>query len=242
MNSLLKKFTFSEELTDVIENCKGVSVPTSKAELYDMVFGPEHADVTTLYLMYPARVQFKEADVVRCKNGASVNFTEDYMRRREPDCMRIADDKPTDKKRFADVYGYKFDKLRQETMEWFKTQELILMPFNSGGNEYGYGSMLVCPKQCAFFAFALAHLQGFVNAEETGGLPSRAPSSTLRPRSVTPISRAAGRRPQPSGRLPRSIFLQPLSGSVREEGRFTRFCSTSASRRAGPPAIPPQAV
>ena len=34
------------------------------------------------------------------------------MRRREPDCMRIADDKPTDKKRFADVYGYKFDKLR----------------------------------------------------------------------------------------------------------------------------------
>ena len=45
MNSLLKKFTFSEELTDVIENCKGVSVPTSKAELYDMVFGPEHADV-----------------------------------------------------------------------------------------------------------------------------------------------------------------------------------------------------
>ena len=44
-------------------------------------------------------------------------------------------------------------------MEWFKTQELILMPFNSGGNEYGYGSMLVCPKQCAFFAFALAHLQ-----------------------------------------------------------------------------------
>ena len=37
-------------------------------------------------------------------------------------------------------------------MDWFKTQELILMPFNSGGNQYGYGSMLVCPKQCAFFA------------------------------------------------------------------------------------------
>ena len=174
MNSLLKKFTFSEELTDVIENCKGVSVPTSKAELYDMVFGPEHADVYDVVFDVPGKGLFKEADVVRCKNGASVNFTEDYMRRREPDCMRIADDKPTDKKRFADVYGYKFDKLRQETMEWFKTQELILMPFNSGGNEYGYGSMLVCPKQCAFFAFALAHLQGFVNAEETEGYKPRA--------------------------------------------------------------------
>ena len=174
MNSLLKKFTFTEELTDVIENCKGVSVPTSKAELYDMVFGPEHADVYDVVFDIPGKGLFKEADVVRCKNGASVNFTEDYMRRREPDCMRIADDKPTDKKRFADVYGYKFDKLRQETMEWFKTQELILMPFNSGGNEYGYGSMLVCPKQCAFFAFALAHLQGFVNAEETEGYKPRA--------------------------------------------------------------------
>ena len=174
MNSLLTKFTFTDELTDVIENCKGVFVPTSKAELYDMVFGPEHADVYDVVFDVPGKGQIKEADVVRCKNGASVNFAEDYMRRREPDCMRIADDKPTDKKRFADVYGYKFDKLRRETMDWFKTQELILMPFNSGGNQYGYGSMLVCPKQCAFFAFALAHLQGFVSAEETEGYKPRA--------------------------------------------------------------------
>lgn len=174
MNSLLTKFTFTDELTDVIENCKGVFVPTSKAELYDMVFGPEHADVYDVVFDVPGKGLVKEADVVRCKNGASVNFVEDYMRRREPDCMRIADDKPTDKKRFVDVYGYKFDKLRRETMDWFKTQELILMPFNSGGNQYGYGSMLVCPKQCAFFAFALAHLQGFVSAEETEGYKPRA--------------------------------------------------------------------
>ena len=174
MNSLLTKFTFTDELTDVIENCKGVFVPTSKAELYDMVFGPEHADVYDVVFDVPGKGLVKEADVGRCKNGASVNFVEDYMRRREPDCMRIADDKPTDKKRFADVYGYKFDKLRRETMDWFKTQELILMPFNSGGNQYGYGSMLVCPKQCAFFAFALAHLQGFVSAEETEGYKPRA--------------------------------------------------------------------
>ena len=226
----------------MIENCKGVSVPTSKAELYDMVFGPEHADVYDVVFDVPGKGLVKEADVVRCKNGASVNFTEDYMRRREPDCMRIADDKPTDKKRFADVYGYKFDKLRQETMEWFKTQELILMPFNSGGNEYGYGSMLVCPKQCAFFAFALAHLQGFVNAEETEGYKPRADRLRCAPVPSHPLRGQAGRCPQPSGRLPRGILLQPLSGPVRQEGRLLAFCSTSASRRAGPPAIPPQAV
>ena len=173
MDSLLTKFTFTDELTDVIEHCKGVSVPTSKAELYDMVFGPDHADVYDVIFDVPGKGPVKEADVTRCKNGASVNFVEDYMRRREPDCMRIADDKPTDKKRFADVYGYPFTDLRKETMEWFKTQELILMPFNAGGNIYGYGSMLVCPKKCAFFAFALAHLQGFVNAAECEGYKPR---------------------------------------------------------------------
>ena len=81
-------------------------------------------DLEIVVFDVPGKGLVKEADVVRCKNGASVNFVEDYMRRREPDCMRIADDKPTDKKRFADVYGYKFDKLRRETMDWFKTQEL----------------------------------------------------------------------------------------------------------------------
>ena len=83
--------------------------PTSKAELYDMVFGPEHADVYDVVFDVPGKGLVKEADVVRCKNGASVNFVEDYMRRREPDCMRIADDKPTDKSA-SRMCGYKFDK------------------------------------------------------------------------------------------------------------------------------------
>lgn len=47
----------------------------------------------------------KEADVVRCKNGAVVNYPEDYMRRRDPDCMRIGGELPTDKPRFQEVYG-----------------------------------------------------------------------------------------------------------------------------------------
>ncbi len=69
MNSLLlTKFTFTDELTDVIENCKGRSCsPTSKAELYDMVFGPEHADVYDVVFDVPGKGLIKEADVVRCK-------------------------------------------------------------------------------------------------------------------------------------------------------------------------------
>ena len=82
MNPLLTKFTFTDELTDVIENCKGVSVPTSKAELYEMVFGPDKADVYDVVFDVKGRGPVKEGDVTRCKNGASVNYVEDYMRRR----------------------------------------------------------------------------------------------------------------------------------------------------------------
>ena len=41
-----------------------------------------------------------EAEVVRCKNGISVNYMDMYMRRRDPNCMVIGDHKPTDKRRY----------------------------------------------------------------------------------------------------------------------------------------------
>ena len=155
--------------------------------------------------------------------------------------MRIADDKPTDKKRFADVYGYKFDKLRRETMDWFKTQELILMPFNSGGNQYGYGSMLVCPKQCAFFAFALAHLQGFVSAEETEGYKPRAIIYVAPPFRHTHFD---GKQVVVHNRLDdcHEVFSYNLY-----PGRLPRRVVYSVlldigEQEAGPPAILPQAV
>ena len=55
MDSLLTKFTFTDELTDVIEHCKSVSVPTSKAELYDMVFGPDRVDVYDVVFDVPGK-------------------------------------------------------------------------------------------------------------------------------------------------------------------------------------------
>ena len=116
----------------------------------------------------------KEAEVTRCRNGAVVNYMEDYMRRRDPDSMRIADERPTDKPRFADVYGYPFRDLRTETMTWMEKQELILVPFWAGGRDYGYEALLLCPRNAAFFAFSLAQLQAFVDLKETEEFTPRA--------------------------------------------------------------------
>lgn len=164
MNVLFEKFTLPEELRTVIYNSPSVIIPESKEVLYELIFGNEHTGkIEVLYDVDGKSV--KEAEVVRCRNGAAVNFTEDYMRRRDPDCMRIADDLPTDKPRFKDVYGYDFSELRGDTLRWLARQELILVPFKAGGYQFGYDSILVCPRNAAFFAFALAQLQAFVNVK-----------------------------------------------------------------------------
>lgn len=108
----------------------------------------------------------KEANVIRCKNGAAVNYMEDYMRRRDPESLIIGDHMDTDKPRFKDVYHKEFEPLRQRTLAWLKDQELLVLPFMSGSYEYGYDSLLIAPLNAAFFACALADLQGFLSIDK----------------------------------------------------------------------------
>lgn len=173
MNVLLEKFNFTPDMQRILFNSPSVIVPESKDTLYELIFGNEYTD--TIEVSFDVKGKLvKEATVVRCRNGASVNFVEDYMRRRDPDCMRIGDDLPTDKPRFQEVYGYPFSDLREETYQWLARQELILVPFKAGGYQFGYDAVLVCPRNTAFFAFALAQLQAFVNARELDSFTPRA--------------------------------------------------------------------
>ena len=72
-----------------LDACANVIVPGSREELYRLALGPEGGPRFTVE--YDVRgTPVPEAEVVRCKNGIAVNYPEDYMRRRDPDCMRIA--------------------------------------------------------------------------------------------------------------------------------------------------------
>ena len=160
------RFVLPEDVTEALKKARFIAYPETKEQLLDMCYGPTNSaryDVT-----YPiaGRGTVKEAEVIRCKNGPVVNFMEDYMRRRDPDCMRIGDDLPTDKPRFKDKYGYDFSSLRAETMEWLGTQPLILLPFKAGGKYYGYDSLMICPMNAGFFALSVANMQGFVGIDE----------------------------------------------------------------------------
>ncbi len=166
IDSFFNRFVLPEDLKEALGKSSWRCYPETKEQLLELCYGPTHSSRYDVSYSIPGRGIVKEAEVIRCKNGPVVNFMEDYMRRRDPDCMRIGDDLPTDKPRFKDVYGYEFDKLRAETMKWFESQGVILLPFHAGGRYYGYDALMICPANAAFFALSLANMQGFVSIHD----------------------------------------------------------------------------
>jgi hypothetical protein len=155
-----------------LEASPSVVIPSSREDLYELALGPEGGPV--LEVAYDVDgAPFLEATVTRCRNGVAVNYLEDYMRRRDPDCMHIADDLPTDKPRYRDVFGEEFAPTKQATLDWLATQELVVVPFKAGGPTYGYPSIALVPANAAFFALALVDLQGWVTFEELGPFTPR---------------------------------------------------------------------
>lgn len=164
--NILTKFSVNEELSNVFKSAKEIIIPESRKHLLDLAVG--NIEEGTFEVSYDVEGVGKvvEATVDKCKNGAVVNYNDPYMRRRDPKCMLIADDRETDKERYKERYGEEFTDVRQKTFDWLKDQELIVMPFMSGDDEYGYQAMLVGPKNAGFFAGGLADLQGFIPKAE----------------------------------------------------------------------------
>lgn len=154
------------DLVAVLTQAKSITIPKDKAELIDLSLGGPGRDFFDVEYDVPGRGKVKEAHVMRCRNGLAVNYSDKYMRRRDPDSMIIADDHPTDKMHFNKKFNLPFSEFRSTALDWFKGQDLILLPFYSGGDYLGYASLLVAPKNAAFFACALADLQGMVPADE----------------------------------------------------------------------------
>jgi hypothetical protein len=100
-----------------------------------------------------------EVVVHKVTNGISANYTEAYMRRRDPDTMLIGDDLPTDKMRFNDHMGYDFEDLRKETISWLQSQDLAVFFYFAGSDHIGTGGIAIAPANAGFFAMGLAMLQ-----------------------------------------------------------------------------------
>lgn len=114
----------------------------------------------------PGKGPVVEAIVTKARNGLAVNFPDPKLRRRDPDAMVIGDNLPTDKPTYQARFGESFDATRRKTLDWLKTQDLVVVPFYAGPDSLRYGALLICPKSAAFFAGALADLQGMIPNDE----------------------------------------------------------------------------
>lgn len=158
----LRSVGLPDDLVKVLDQARSVRIAGSVDDLFDWATGDDRGDYFEVSYPLPDGSQVTEATVSRVRNGISVNYPETYMRRRDPDCMVIGDDGPTDKPRFTDRYGYDFGTLRQETLEWLAGQDLAAFFFKTGFRDLGAHAMAIAPANAGFFALGLAMLQGIL--------------------------------------------------------------------------------
>ncbi len=167
---IMNKMVLPAQLKEIIKDEHvNIIIPQSREEMMEMSTGGKDSPTYDVMFDVKGKGAVREANVVRCKNGIVVNYDDIYMRRRDPESMVIADDLPTDKVTHEERFGMPFDDIRLETFDWLKKQgDLICMPFLSGNGDMGLGyhSLLVIPANAAFFATALADLQGFIPKEK----------------------------------------------------------------------------
>jgi hypothetical protein len=184
-----------QHVVEVLGAAPAIYVPETREDLLNWALGresgqtdwrPENREdhgVNTAAFTVPGYGHIVEAVITKARNGVAVNFPDPAMRRRDPDAMVIGDHLPTDKPTYEERFGEHFDKTLNQTLNWLKARELIVVPFWAGPDSLGYGALLVCPRECGFFAAALADLQGMIprskmpaNFRITGGVEFIAPT------------------------------------------------------------------
>ncbi len=166
-NAILDKIKLSDEIKEILIKSPLCTFLNTRDEILSLAMGHQlHGQFEVAYDV-PGHGRIVEATVAKCTNGLAVNYPTPYMRRRDPECMTVADPKQTDKIRYIDQFGVPFDSVRLETFDWLKKQNLAVMFFVLGGYgpETGRGAMLIAPDNAGFFIGGLADLQGMVPAE-----------------------------------------------------------------------------
>ena len=161
-----QKYHPPEDARRILEACPSVTAASTINELVNLACGGLGSNYVEVTYDIPDYGKVVEATVCRVRNGVAANYPEPYMRRRDPDCLVIADDKPTDKPTFRERYGEDFDAMRQITFDWLKSQPLAMFAFSTGPKGMGSDALCIAPANAGFFALGLALLQGIIPIDE----------------------------------------------------------------------------
>jgi hypothetical protein len=160
-----KNISLPDNVLRVLEGCRSYQTFDTVRQLADAAVGGNETTYEVKYQI-PGKGEVTEAVVHKVTNGISANYTEAYMRRRDPDTMVIADDLPSDKERFADRFGYDFAVLQKDTLDWLKSQDLAVFFFFAGNDKIGSGGIAIAPANAGFFAMGLAMLQRIIAVDD----------------------------------------------------------------------------
>jgi len=152
-----KNIVLPTNAMDVLKNCKSFTSFDTSHDLAKAATNGE--DKFEVKYDIPGKGEYTEAWVQQVKNGVSANYTEPYMRRRDPGTMVIADGLPSDKKRFNEKYGKDFSGLQAETFKWLKEQDLAVFFYFAGRMNIGSMGIAIAPANAGFFALGLSMLQ-----------------------------------------------------------------------------------
>ncbi|RPI34944.1 MAG: DUF4914 family protein [Chloroflexota bacterium] len=224
----------------LLTSAPSVTFAENIEQLIDIACGGPGSNSFEVAYDVPGYGRVVEAQVVRVRNGVSANYLDPYMRRRDPDCLVIGDDSPSDKPRFRDSFDTEFDSLRCQTFDWLSKQDLVCFFFTAGQPDMGIDALAIVPANASFFALGLAMLQGLIAPQD---LPaSFAPKAVIYTAPVFRLTHFGGRQfvvhnrtpdfyemfsynlyPGPSAK--KGVFGMLLDLGERE-GWVTAHCST----------------
>jgi len=137
------KYNPPPEAADILSQCPHVTIASTTDELLELACGGPHNGCFEVAYDIPGRGRFVEATVVRVRNGISENYTDPYMRRRDPDCLVVGDSLPTDKDTFHGRFCLDFASVREEAFAWLKMQELAIFGFFAGQTDMDVDALAI---------------------------------------------------------------------------------------------------
>ncbi|MCU0387557.1 MAG: DUF4914 family protein, partial [Chitinophagaceae bacterium] len=89
------KVLLPDDAYEILKKCKSFQVFDSVDQLAVAAVNGENSDQFEVKYTLPDGKEVSEAIVHKVTNGISANYTDAYMRRRDPDTMLIGDELPT---------------------------------------------------------------------------------------------------------------------------------------------------
>src|SRR6185436_17216240 len=103
-----RRYNPPAEASRVLAECPKLFIASTSQELVDSACGNAQTNYFEVGYEVEGKGHVVEATAARVRNGICANYTEPYMRRRDPNCIFIADDKPTDKPTFREEFKQEF--------------------------------------------------------------------------------------------------------------------------------------